>query len=255
VLPPTISPEAGVEGRSSAVGPLRALFVGRNFARKGGVAILRAAQELARTGKPVHFTLVSSLVVGDGAHADARDRRLYENDLRLLDLPNVTWLKEASNARVRELMRESDVLLLPTLYDTYGYSVLEGYSCGIPSVTTNVCALPEIVVAGETGCVLDLPVGENNMWTGIHRVEETGDWDLLTSTYNDLARKLVDTMAALAEDRQRVTDMGRAALRRLRTHHDPVAAARVLLSAYGATSEDLPMELASLLDDDLDVPG
>lgn len=249
VLPPTIAPDPRVQDRHPNDGPLKAVFVGRNFARKGGIAILRAAKEQNRLRSPVHFTLISSLQLAEGAHAEAKDRSLYDDDLRLLDLPNVTWIKEASNEKVREVMLDSDLLLLPTLYDTYGYSVLEGYSCGIPAITTNICALPEILVAGDTGCMITLPVAENNVWAGIKQVEQTGDWGLLTSTYDDIARQLTDTIGELVEDRQRVAEMGEAAVQRLRSGaHNPTTAAHTLLLAYGASRRDLPATLASLLD-------
>ncbi|WP_125140102.1 glycosyltransferase family 4 protein [Clostridium transplantifaecale] len=50
-------------------------------------------------------------------------------------------------------------ILLPTFADTYGYSLLEMQACGLPVVSTNVRAMPEIN-DNECGWIAKLPVNE-----------------------------------------------------------------------------------------------
>jgi glycosyltransferase involved in cell wall biosynthesis len=78
---------------------------------------------------------------------------------------------------------------MPTLMDTYGYSIIEGFSVGTPAFTTNVCALPEIVQHGKNGYVLELPLNKIRHWSNWLHGEKTSTeeyWGILNTTYNDL---------------------------------------------------------------------
>jgi glycosyltransferase involved in cell wall biosynthesis len=43
-----------------------------------------------------------------------------------------------NNQQVLELMSTCHLNLLPTLHDTYGFSVLEGFANGLPAITTDI---------------------------------------------------------------------------------------------------------------------
>ena len=67
------------------------------------------------------------------------------------------WIKyyaRLNNADILNLIRECHIGLLPTLGDTFGFSVLEMQSMGCPVITTNRMALPEIN-DGEKGWVIN----------------------------------------------------------------------------------------------------
>ncbi len=124
-------------------GALKFFFVGRDFFRKGGGESLRA---LARIRKdfPVEVWTVGDFEHVDYASSWTVDSR--EATARLIEA-NKDWIHYAHslpNGRVLELMKTCDVGLLPTRADTYGYSVLEMQACGLPVITTDVRALPEI---------------------------------------------------------------------------------------------------------------
>lgn len=55
------------------------------------------------------------------------------------------------------LLQKSHVGLLPSWSDTYGYSVLEMQAAGVPVITTNIRALPEIN-SEEVGWMINLPL-------------------------------------------------------------------------------------------------
>jgi glycosyltransferase involved in cell wall biosynthesis len=83
------------------------------------------------------------------------------------------WLFETVNARIDELKLEGYVRLLgavsepalvalyqgarafalPSLYEGFGLPALEALACGVPTITSNAGALPEVV--GEAGILLD----------------------------------------------------------------------------------------------------
>lgn len=54
-------------------------------------------------------------------------------------------------------MKKSDVGLLPTWADTYGYSVLEFQACGCPVISSNTRGLPEIN-NNEAGWIINMPL-------------------------------------------------------------------------------------------------
>jgi len=59
--------------------------------------------------------------------------------------------------KVLKCLREYDVLLLPTCYEGEGYpgAIIEAYSVGLPVITTNWKAIPEIVKREETGLLIE----------------------------------------------------------------------------------------------------
>jgi glycosyltransferase involved in cell wall biosynthesis len=67
-------------------------------------------------------------------------------------------------------LKEYDVLVLPTFYEGEGYPgvIIEAYSLGIPVVTTNWKAIPEIVEDGETGFIIE-PRSTEALLEGIKR--------------------------------------------------------------------------------------
>jgi len=58
---------------------------------------------------------------------------------------------------VLRTIRDYDVLVLPTFYEGEGYpgAIIEAYSLGLPVITTNWKAIPEIVVQNETGLLIE----------------------------------------------------------------------------------------------------
>jgi len=55
---------------------------------------------------------------------------------------------------------DSDIFVLPTRFETFGYSLLEAMACSLPVVTTDVYAIPEIVEDWRTGYLT--PYGDVN---------------------------------------------------------------------------------------------
>lgn len=115
------------------------LFVGRDFFRKGGVQLVEALRKY-EDQRSFHLTIISDLGYRD--FASIEEMKYWETVLPLI--PWVTWIRTLSNHEVIELCKKSHIGCLPTLQDTYGYSILEMQACGCPVITTNVRACPEI---------------------------------------------------------------------------------------------------------------
>jgi glycosyltransferase involved in cell wall biosynthesis len=126
-------------------GPIRFMFVGSAFFRKGGFEILETFSELrAKEGFDIDLTIVGSLR-GKDYSVESNDH-LVPQAQKLIDAaPDwIHWHRRAPNQAVLRMMKESHVGLLPTYADTYGYSLLEFQAAGCPVISTDVRALPEI---------------------------------------------------------------------------------------------------------------
>ncbi|MCC5597751.1 glycosyltransferase family 4 protein [Nostoc favosum] len=171
---------------------LQLVFIGNHIARKGGVVGLRLAKKAEKLGLPITLHIISELGHGSGVPTDFPDRTKYVEDLKLLNLNNVVFHKNIPNEKVIELLSQSHFQLMATLHDTYGYSIIEGFSVATPAITTNVCALPEFIRHGENGYILQLPINEIRHWSNWLHGEKTKTneyWEILNSTYDYLAEQ------------------------------------------------------------------
>jgi glycosyltransferase involved in cell wall biosynthesis len=57
--------------------------------------------------------------------------------------------------RWTELWREADLFVMPTRHEAFGVVFQEAAAAGLPVVATNINAVPEIVVNGHTGLLID----------------------------------------------------------------------------------------------------
>ena len=117
-------------------GVVRLLFVGGDFARKGGELLLRWARETQVT-IPWELHLVTRDAV-----PPARGVVLHHG------------LANNSPELVR-LYQRSDLFVLPTLADCYSLVAMEAMSCGLPVVISRLGGIPEIIAEGRTGFGLE----------------------------------------------------------------------------------------------------
>jgi glycosyltransferase involved in cell wall biosynthesis len=170
--------------------PLEFIFIGHHLARKGGVVALRVAKKAKKLGLPVKINIISGLGIGAGRPTDFPDQNKYADDLKLLDLDNVNYHKSLPNQQVIDLLSQSHFQLMATLQDSYGFSLVEGFSVATPAITTNICALPELITHGKNGYLLELPLNESREWKNwLHGEKLQSDeyWEILNGTYDYLA--------------------------------------------------------------------
>jgi glycosyltransferase involved in cell wall biosynthesis len=212
------------------------VFVGNNFARKGGVVALRLARKAMAQGLPLHVHLVSSKMIYTGSHTDHPDSRLYDPDLQNLSLPNVTFHGARNNAEVLALMDRCHVTLLATLHDTYGYSVLEGFANGLPAITSAICALPEFVLPyaddASNGFLLNLPKNREGCWRYVEDAATPDYWDKLDDAFERMSDQALAHLTLLAQQPQRLEQLSAGALRRIKESHDVARHAQTLDSIY-----------------------
>jgi len=120
----------------------RLVCVGRLAGQKGQPFLIEAAARLRAEGLRFEVALV-----GDGpmrTEIEALIRRLgVEEQVRLLG-----W----SDARgVRDQLRASQALVLPSLAEGLPVAVMEAFALGRPVISTRIAGIPELVRPGENG--------------------------------------------------------------------------------------------------------
>lgn len=170
---------------------LQLVFIGNDFARKGGVVALRLAKKAKHLGLPITINLVSGMSYGSNVYTDFPNAAQYENDFKLLELNNVVFYKKKSNKEVLQLLADSHLQIMPTLDDTYGFSIIEGFSVATPAITTNVCALPEIVHHDRNGYLIHLDLNKDRNWMYLSRRNSQEYWEILDSTYDNLVKQVL----------------------------------------------------------------
>lgn len=72
-----------------------------------------------------------------------------------------------SSDEIRQLYQECDLVLFVSLHEGFGMPVIEANAVGRPTITSNVCSLPE--VAGESAILVD-PLSELSIRNGIEKL-------------------------------------------------------------------------------------
>lgn len=121
--------------KSGHSGPVRILFVGGDFYRKGGQLLLDAFNKLEPNTAELHIITRSEV--------EMRDSVFVYNNL------------QANSPELISKFQEADVFVFPTLADSFGIVALEAMAMGLPIIGTNIAALPEIIKHGETGYIVE----------------------------------------------------------------------------------------------------
>src|ERR1700730_8556435 len=98
---------------------LRLLFVGTDFMRKGGPAVLEAHRRLMALGIPVETTVVSALRWSECDYIGPPDKLRCRAVLDSIASTGVIHYPGLEHAETMQLMQRADYLLLPTLHDTF----------------------------------------------------------------------------------------------------------------------------------------
>lgn len=119
-------------------------LVGADFFRKGGMAVLRTFDQLLSEQQPIALNIVSTLNYGD--YASKTKQTDYQSAVQIIRKHSgkIFWHQQLDNASVTQLLIQTDVALLPSLAETFGYFILEAQAAGCPVITTDIRAMPEI---------------------------------------------------------------------------------------------------------------
>ena len=115
-----------------------AIFVGNKYELKG-VPTLLQAWDVVRERLPDALLCIVGV--------DQKGRKA--------SWPSVQWLGYIDDRRqLEQLYAEASLFVLPTQFEAFGHAVVEAMGSGLPCITSNVGALPEIVDDGTTGLLV-----------------------------------------------------------------------------------------------------
>jgi glycosyltransferase involved in cell wall biosynthesis len=112
--------------RFSPSHPLRVLFAGKINVRKGVPYLIRAA---ITCGVSVVLTLVGCV--------EDETLPLLKRYEGMIDV-----VPPCSKVQLRKLYHDHDILVLPSLGDSFGFVAMEAMACGLPVIVTDNCGVP-----------------------------------------------------------------------------------------------------------------
>lgn len=126
--------------------PPRALFIGWLESTKGTIELLTAVKRLHERGLTCSLSLC-----GSGSQADELPKLAADLEIAT-QVRFLGWVDEAGK---EEQFRSTDLLVLPSYTEGMPNAVLEAMASGLPIVATNVGSLPQLVVDGHGGFLVD----------------------------------------------------------------------------------------------------
>jgi len=191
-------------------GPVRLVFVGNHFARKGGCVAVTMAELAHQKGIPVELDVVSRLEMGGAIWTDPAEQEHFVRYRARLRLPNVRLHQDLPNASVLDLLRRAHFSILATFGDTFGYSALESMANGTPVIATRQGALPELITHRQNGILLDLPTTQEGEWVHLNTPDRRAS--AFVRHWHDEVRRLAE--AALGALQETMADRTRFAAMR-----------------------------------------
>lgn len=132
------------EKPADPIPPTSAVFtcVGRLSAQKGQLLLIDAFAALVASGADAKLVLA-----GDGELRGAIEARIAQHGLG----ERVAITGWVASETVRERLRESRALVLPSFAEGLPVVIMEAFALGRPVVSTFVAAIPELVEPGRSG--------------------------------------------------------------------------------------------------------
>ncbi len=183
-------PRAEVRHRN----PLRLVSVGRLIEFKGfqhliGACSLLREQEVA----------VEARIIGEGPLRPELEARIEREGLG----DCVRLLGVRSQEEIKRELADSDIFVLPSIVDPVGASdvlptvITEAMACRLPVISTTVTGIPEMVVHGETGLLVE-PMDEAALAAAIAQLGADADQRALMGEAGRARAERLFTFAATA---------------------------------------------------------
>ena len=119
------------------------LNIGTNHQRKNLETVFKVLKKMRGDSIPVRLWKV-----GEDFYPEQKQ---YIEDNNLTE--HITWVNSPDRDTLTQFYYAADLLLAPSLYEGFGLTILEAMACGLPTVTSNVSAVPE--VAGDAAILVE----------------------------------------------------------------------------------------------------
>ncbi len=122
------------------------VFVGRIIQQKGLDHLIDAMPAILKEHKSTRL-----LIVGKGKLVP----RLQEKISKMGLDNNIIFPGFIDDARMPELYSSADLFVLPSLWETFGFVLVEAGACGTPLCGSNAGGIPEVIQDGKNGLVFE----------------------------------------------------------------------------------------------------
>jgi len=127
------------------------LFSG-DFFRKGGVNVVDAFEKASMKYPSITLRVCSDENI-DFNTSMSTLRSTYLKKVKSNE--KITFGRISRSEMINNVLPNTDIYLLPTYNETFGFSLLEAMAFGIPVIATNHMAIPEIIEEGVNGYMID----------------------------------------------------------------------------------------------------
>lgn len=128
---------------------IKITFVG-DFLRKGGTHVVDAFEELQKTFSNLYLNICS----GDDFKSE-NIKLINKYKKKMSDNKRIRFAHVPRDILMNKIYPETDIFVCPTYKESYGYAIEEAIAYGIPVISTNHFAIPEIINHGENGFLID----------------------------------------------------------------------------------------------------
>lgn len=176
------------------------LFIANKFFEKGGKEVLEVFDIL---NKKYDIELLFK------CNVPLEFKKRYEkyNNLKFIEkvLPYESLFKR--------LYSKSNIFIFPTYIDTFGFSLLEAMSVGLPVIATNIFAIPEIIEDYKNGFLIGAKrygwADNKGLMKSEFLLNPQKRMHMYTLNKPDIVRQLVEKVSLLIEDSSLRKRMGR----------------------------------------------
>lgn len=190
--------------------------VGYTFFRKGGKEILASAKRLKQEGYKFKINIVTNFEYGvyKDHHITEKDVKTAKKNIEELG-PYVNYYEKLSNEDVLKMFADSDVALLPSYGETYGYVVLEAQANACPAITTNMPPFEEFN-NNTKGWLVDVPlISERGIM-----VSDSSSIDTIIAFSEALEENLYLTMKSILDNPKVIKEKAQEAINHIKNNHD-----------------------------------
>ena len=158
---------------------------------------LMALKLLKKEYPKIHLIVIGKMK--EGGHTE----RLIE---RLNISESVFFKSNLSKNDINELYASSSIAIVSSLYEGFGYPVIEAMSCEVPLIATNVSSIPELtsnfailisskdenaIVENVKNILLNYKSYKERAIRGRNHIIQTFNWDKITSEYEKAIREAI----------------------------------------------------------------
>ena len=148
------------------------------------------------------FPLTSLTVIGKSPEKSNLNKLIDDLDLE----DKITFRSGISEKEIVKTYHDSDIAVIPSLYEGFGFGAGEAMACGVPLISTDSGGLKQVIgdaaVKIKPGSVNEIEEGILKLFNqekirqelakkGRERMEEFFDWKIAASAYIEVFKKII----------------------------------------------------------------